>query len=236
MIMNIDTDLVKEKWFDSAIKPNLLKYSNEYKALAVLRYFYPEKYNTMIHSEAPDLQDTTNGVGIEVTIAVRENDMKVLRLLSELRNGNPNRYKKNKEKIESSNHKLSSNKNIYRATATATDYGDKIIFQNSIRKKTKNLHKYKKNFNKIGLALLFLDNAMRYTEDDFKTWIVEVTEETKDSFDFFYVIYSYFCMYYNNQDNKLEKRSITKKEKQLLFKIARMTAEGELSLDDLEWQ
>ena len=76
----------------------------------------------MIHSEAPDLQDITNGVGIEVTNAVRENDMKVLRLLSELRNQspNPNRFEKIKEKIESCNHQLSSNNNIHRATYTET--------------------------------------------------------------------------------------------------------------------
>ena len=87
--MKIDTDLVKNRIFNSAIVPSLLKHSNEYKVLAVLRYFYPEKYNTMIHSEAPDLQDPTNGIGIEVTNAVRDSDLKASRLLSELRQDNP---------------------------------------------------------------------------------------------------------------------------------------------------
>lgn len=59
--MNINTDLVKNYTFTSSIKASILKHSQEYKVLAILRYLYPEKYNTMISAETPDLQDCVNG-------------------------------------------------------------------------------------------------------------------------------------------------------------------------------
>ena len=89
MTMNINTDLVKNKEFASAIKSSALKHSQEYKVLATLRYLFPAKFNTMITGEVPDIQDFVNGIGIEVTSAVKENDMKGSRLLSELHQGKP---------------------------------------------------------------------------------------------------------------------------------------------------
>ncbi|WP_155403227.1 hypothetical protein [Bifidobacterium bifidum] len=58
--MKINTDLVKGKKYSSAVKPNTLKHSQEYKVLATLRYLYPSKFDTMITGEAPDLQDSAN--------------------------------------------------------------------------------------------------------------------------------------------------------------------------------
>lgn len=56
--MKINTDLVKGKKYSSAVKPNTLKHSQEYRVLATLRYLYPAKFDTMITGEAPDLQDS----------------------------------------------------------------------------------------------------------------------------------------------------------------------------------
>lgn len=87
--MKINTDLVKGKKYSSAVKPNTLKHSQEYRVLATLRYLYPSKFDTMITGEAPDLQDSANSTGIEVTAAVKEDDMKVSRAFSELNQGKP---------------------------------------------------------------------------------------------------------------------------------------------------
>ena len=69
--MKINTNLVKVKAYTDAIKPSLLKHSQEYRVLATLRYLYPIKFDKMVPGEAPDLQDYENGIGIEVTIASR---------------------------------------------------------------------------------------------------------------------------------------------------------------------
>ena len=68
--------------------------------LATLRYLFPEKFSTMILNDAPDLQDFTNNVGIEVTDAVSENDMNASRIFSELHKYNSREQKKKIEKIE----------------------------------------------------------------------------------------------------------------------------------------
>ena len=47
----------------------------------------------MVPGEAPDLQDYENGIGIEVTIAVNENDMRASRAFSELYQGEQNNTK-----------------------------------------------------------------------------------------------------------------------------------------------
>ena len=94
--MKINTDLVKGKKYCSAIKPNTLKHSQEYRVLATLRYLYPSKFDTMITGEAPDLQDSASSTGIEVTAAVKEDDMKVSRAFSELNQGKPKDMEKRK--------------------------------------------------------------------------------------------------------------------------------------------
>ena len=75
MNMNIYTDIVKNKQYSQPIPSELLKHSQEYRVLATLRYLFPQKYNEMALGESPDLQDCGNGIGIEVTVAIRENDI-----------------------------------------------------------------------------------------------------------------------------------------------------------------
>ena len=91
--MKINTNLVKVKAYTDAIKPSLLKHSQEYRVLSTLRYLYPIKFDKMVPGEAPDLQDYENGIGIEVTIAVNENDMRASRAFSELYQGEQNNTK-----------------------------------------------------------------------------------------------------------------------------------------------
>lgn len=80
--MRIDTDLIKNKNYIYPIQSSVIKHSQEYITLATLRYLFPQRYETMIKGESPDLQDSVNGIGIEVTAAVRENDMKASRALA----------------------------------------------------------------------------------------------------------------------------------------------------------
>ncbi len=97
--MKINTNLVKVKAYTDAIKPSLLKHSQEYRVLATLRYLYPIKFDKMVPGEAPDLQDYENGIGIEVTIAVNENDMRASRAFSELYQGEQNNTKNAKKQL-----------------------------------------------------------------------------------------------------------------------------------------
>lgn len=68
--MKIDTNKIKNKRFTTPIESELQKHSQEYRVLATLRYLYPNRFENMITSESPDLQDKENSIGIEVTAAV----------------------------------------------------------------------------------------------------------------------------------------------------------------------
>ena len=153
--MKINTEIVQNKKFEAAIKPCLLKHSQEYRVLATLRYLYPAKFDKMVTGEAPDLQDCENGIGIEVTAAVSENDMRASRAFSELYQGEPKDIEKRKKIIESSGYTfvpLVDNKDIISTSGTAD--GEKYFFQESIRKKTKKLEQYHANYKETGLAII----------------------------------------------------------------------------------
>ncbi len=204
--------------------------------LATLRYLYPMKFDTMFTGEAPDLQDCVTSLGIEVTAAVKENDMKVSRAFSELYQGKSKDTEKHKEIIESNGYAFVSLKGKKVAIATAgTSDGERQCFQESIRKKAKKLQQYRTNFKKIGLAIILPEIPTSYAENHFSEWTSEVFKDTNNSFDFVYVISHRFCIYYDVQENVSEKHSLTSNESWLLSTIGRMTAEGELSLTDSEW-
>lgn len=236
MIMNINTDLVKNREFVSSIKPSVLKHSQEYKVLATLRYLFPARFNTMITGEAPDIQDCVNGIGIEVTAAVKENDMKASRIFSGPHQGKPKDTEKRKEKIKLCGYSFVTFKDEKAAiSTTGTSDGEKYIFQESIRKKTKKLQQYRANFKSIGLAVILPEIPTSHAENNLSEWAFEIFEKNDNFFDFVYVISHRFCIYYDTQSNVSEKHLLTSEEYRLLSKIARMTAEGGLSLTDKEW-
>ena len=233
--MKINTDLVKNKEFEAAIKPCLLKHSQEYRVLATLRYLYQAKFDKMVTGEAPDLQDRENGVGIEVTAAVSENDMRASRAFSELYKGELKDIEKRKKAIESSGYTfvpLVDNKVVISTSGTAD--GEKHFFQESIRRKTKKLEQYHANFKKIGLAIILLEIPTSYAETNLSEWLSELLTESNNRFDFVYVISHRFCIHFDMQGNILEKHSLTSDENCWLVTIGRMTAEGELSFSNSE--
>jgi len=236
--MNIHTDLVKNKRYNQPIQSNLLKHSQEYRVLATLRYLFPRKYNEMTSGESPDLQDCENGVGIEVTVAVQKDEMKVTSAFSRLHHARNNRdIEKNIDIIERSDYTLVPiYDEIFAMYATGTLDGEKYFFQSSIRKKKTKLQQYRNNFGSVGLAIILLDIPTSEAESCIASWIYEVFQEDGNLFDFVYVLSHRFCVFYDVQENYSSKWMLSSEENRLLCTIARMTAEGELTLEDQEWQ
>ncbi len=201
-----------------------------------MRYVYPDKFDAMTTGEAPDLQDSTNNTGIEVTVAVKEDDMKASRAFSELNQGKSKDIEKRKNIIESSGYSFVPLKDEKVAISTSgTADGEKYFFQQSILRKTKKLQQYRTNFKRIGLAILLPEIPTSYAENHLSEWISEIFDESANLFDFVYVISHRFCLYYDTQVKSTEKHSLTQDESRLLATIGRMTAEGELSMTDEEW-
>lgn len=238
MIMNIYTNLVRNKKYNQLIRSCLLKHSQEYKVLAMLRYLFPKEYNKMVTGESPDLQDYENSMGIEVTVAVRENDMKATSAFSKLRQANRNtvveKYKRIIESSDCSLIPICGEK--FAMCATGNSGGEKRSFQNIIRKKKTKIRQYRSNFSLLGLAIVLPDPPTLEAESCFVDWIREVFQEDCNLFDFVYVFSHRFCIFYDVQVGCSSKWMFSREENMLLSIVARMTAEGELSLEDLEWQ
>lgn len=233
--MKINTEIVKNKEFETAIKPSLIKHSQEYRVLATLRYLYPSKFDKMVTGEAPDLQDCEKGIGIEVTAAVSENDMRASRAFSELYQGETKDIEKRKKAIESSGYTfvpLVDNKVVISTSGTAD--GEKHFFQESIRRKTKKLSQYRANYAEIGLAIILPEIPTSDAETNLSEWLSDILKESNNRFDFVYVISHRFCIHYDMQGNVIEKHSLTSDENRYLVTIGRMTVEGELSFSNSE--
>lgn len=190
----------------------------------------------MVKAESPDLQDCKNNIGIEVTVAVQERDMKANRIFSELRQEESKDQEKRKRIIESCGYAVLPLKDETFAICTSgTSDGERDVFQKSIQRKEKKIQQYRTKFKKIGLAILLPEIPTLDAEDHFSKWISELCGDSIGRYDFFYVISHRFCIYYDEQKDEMEKRPITHTESILLSTIGRMTAEGELTLLDKEW-
>lgn len=234
--MKIDTNKIKNKRFTTPIESEPQKHSQEYRVLATLRYLYPNRFENMITSESPDLQDKENGIGIEVTVAVDWRDMRASREFANLQQKDVN-TEKYKKAIASSGYSIFPIKENRVAICTSgTSDGEKFFFQESIRKKIKYLQRYKTEFKKVGLAVILPEIPTSDAEVHFCEWIAEVFGKSSTVFDFVYVLSHRFCIFYDVQEEVVEKRTINETEAILLATIARMTAEGKLSLSDEEWR
>ena len=71
------SDEIRNYQVCSPLPPELIKASREYKALAILKYSFPERFANLCKAEAPDLQDCKSYLGIEVTSAISPCDEQI---------------------------------------------------------------------------------------------------------------------------------------------------------------
>ena len=158
------------------------------------------------------------------------------RAFSELHQTKGGDNEKSEERIRASGYKFVpvQGKKVGIST-TGTSDSEKVLVQKIVLKKAGKIQQYKKNFRKVGLAILFPETPSSYAEDHCLEWVTEVLNNFQESFDFVYVLSHRFCIYYEIQKNVSEKRCFTENVYKSLSTIARMTAEGQLSLTDPEW-
>lgn len=159
--MKIDTEKIKNKKFTGPIEAKLQKYSQEYRALATLKYLFPNRFKKMVKEESPDLQDKENGIGIEVTAAVDWRDMRAAREFANLQQGNGN-IEKHKKAITSSGYFfLPIKKDKVAICTSGTLKGEKFFFKKVYEKRLTIFSNIKQDFKKLGLLLFGLIHQLR---------------------------------------------------------------------------
>ncbi len=114
-------------------------------------------------------------------------------------------------------------------------FDEEQVFKETITKKNKKASHYRTLFPVLGLAILLQETCTSEAENSFVTWIKQKMNDEGTLFDFFYIISDRFCLYYDVTNNMEYKYNIESKENRLLRTLGRMTAEGEITLDDEEW-
>ncbi len=154
--MNIDSELIKNKRFEEAISDELVKVSQEYRVLAVLRYIFPSKHEQMKHGDKPDLQDKINRIGIEVTAAVQENDMKANRTFVEMGKNSSDSQRFATKKITECGYEINSTIGLMSISKYGTSDSEKTCLHNAIINKCKKLTNIKKIMQKLVWLFCFL--------------------------------------------------------------------------------
>lgn len=232
--MNLNTERVERQQFKNAIESKKQKYSQEYFALGVLRYLYPERYAEVVKGERPDLQG--NGIGIEVTIAESEKEMQAN---AELKKYNmcDNKERRRKNIVKTGNEIVNNNNRSIMRKKGGVNNEEKEIFQNIIKKKMSNSLNYiNEEIKHIELMILRTEIATGDFMENVIDWTKEcITSENKCLYDRIYIFARDSC-FICNKDGSYDKKDMARDVINKIQKIGRMTAEDILTLDDEEWK
>lgn len=236
--MNIYTERILHYRSNRSIHHRLWKFSQEYRALATLKYLFPQTYGSFTAGDAPDLQDEENSIGVEVTAAVPERDMKISRRFSQLCEENDgNRKTELISAIKKEDYSITETPAGLAAVSTiATSASEKAFIQSSITKKIKKLPQYQSQYKRVELAIILPEIPTSDAENHISAWIADSLGCTKPAFDYIHIICHRFYQGYDVHTGEEIKITISKQEHHSLGAIARMTAEGVISLDSEEWQ
>ena len=224
--MNIYTNSVNEYKCNDFKGSRILKEFQEYYVLALLKFYFPDRFKNAIKGESPDIQ--SDDFGVEVTIADRENEMKVA----------SNMKKKKIKKGIYNNITVTDSGGIIRSQSGGgfNDEIEKERIKKIIKRKNKSISEYKNKYvGNTELSILFTDiqvSDMYYISKEVARQYINDEEGLIKTI---YLIFpdSFFLL---GMDCKYNSFVIDKDMKRRLQKIANMTAKGTIDLKNEEWK
>ena len=237
----VRTDRVNNKKFTTYMDTKLFTSKIEYEAIAFIKYIFGERFGTLFHSDAPDIQDKNGVWGIEVVKVVSESDGRLegesnqyLRATEEANLLAQNKYAK---KIERDGGKILNRAVMF---SLQSDVKEKYIFQEAIKRKLAKLPKYKeKGYKHMGIYMLYECPISFGNANERKEWLDEVQSEHKEKYDIAIVLYqddiSWRISLYDFSTDEIMDKEINNDIVNYIGKLGRMTAEGEVKQDDPEW-
>lgn len=209
------------------------KHYQELFALAVLRYFEPNRFADFMKVDAPDLQCNSTMSGVEVTLATLKNEAAI--------SGDHVKYRLTKDenkktllknKIEERGGKVDEYGISYPVKTTPMEYE---AIQNAVVRKNDKLSSYKeKGYKEMGLFILYEEPLFpTWTEDKLK----QLFEDAKGNpaYDVIYLYASGVLFTYRYKDKIIRKYSMPEEDHEALGTIARMTVDGEININCPIW-
>ncbi len=224
--MNIYTNSVNEYKCNDFKGSRILKGFQEYYVLALLKFYFPDRFKNAIKDERPDIQ--SDDFGVEVTIADRENEMKVA---SDMK-------KKKIKKGIYNNITVTDSGGIIRSQSGGgfNDEIEKERIKKIIKRKNKSISEYKNKYvGNTELAILFTDiqvSDMYYISKEVAGQFINDEESLIKTI---YLIFpdSFVLL---EMGRECKGYVIDKDRKERLKKIANLTAKGIIDLESEEWK
>lgn len=230
----ITTERVKKYNPKEPLSTELRKCSKELFVLAVLKWYSPLLYATMVHSDCPDLQDFEKRVGVEVVCFLEPNEAKATAEFVKYLNP-----QKDCDKEKAEQQIIAAGGDVISAPC-GIDVLNVPSFSESIRKKqlkavfqnkSSKASAYLKAFKHIKLAIL----ADFEPSDMFDIWISCIRETQSIPFEEIFLICKDALYCWNSNGGFVEIKRIPDSVRQDLKKIGHMTAIGVIDESDVEW-
>lgn len=224
-------DEIRSFHVTTALPTELIKTSREYRVLSILKYSFPDCFSKLHKAEAPDLQDDSGNLAVEVTWGGSPRD--------ELISGESLKYSHAKTEAEKDRSLQKIRKNGGDRDAISTSYpvgtseGDKKNIIKVFRKKLKKVDIYRKSFQCLGLAII-IDIPLSFFDDPlWGKWFSDINDYR---FDFVTLIHWSGVDIYDFKTGEYSNKRIGREDMDALKRLGRMAAEGIIKDDDPVWE
>lgn len=228
-------DALKNIHFGCVLDSHLWKISDEYTALAALKYCFGEEYKHMRKAETPDLQDVENSVAIEVTSSVTSDEARITGEFTRLQQVPTEKDKvKCRKKIEAGGANLEDDGFLLFRPEDPID--ERTAMVNAFTKKRDKVSAYlEKGFKRIGLLIYHEKPIFSETETEFQEWFAAEQKDKTDKYDFVYILHTDGLLFYDFTTGEKDRIKISCEDRRALGNLGRMAAEGKVKDDDPIW-
>lgn len=229
--MLITDQIRKLQWYDmgAPLESEKMKLFDEYFALAVLRYCYPENYKDYNKKEAPDLQRTDGKYGVEVTLAISS-------VIAPIE-GNLAKYQLQKDQGKKAALKTKMEKGGARFDSIGISYPvetekqDYDAIKTVIEKKVKRLKAYhEKGFEKMDLFIRCSSMPCTLSKATFISLFAKAT-----GYETVYLTAPSCLLSYQHSNQRLLISEIPREDFEALNVIARLTVDGKIKPESSIW-
>lgn len=228
-------DALKNMHFGSVLDSHLWKISDEYTALAALKFCFGEEYKHMRKAETPDLQDVVNSVAIEVTSSVTSDEARIMGEFTRLQQVPTEKDKvKCRKKIEAGGANLENDGLLLFSPEEPID--ERMAIVNAFTRKRNKVSAYReKGLKRIGLLIYHEKPIFSETEADFQKWFAAEQKDKTDKYDFVYILHTDGLLFYDFTTGEKDRIKISCEDRRALGNLGRMAAEGEVKDNDPIW-
>ena len=228
--MNITDDIRKFRP-TSDISPELRKLSQEYYALAVLKYCDKQRFGGLRKAESPDLQDSEGYLGIEVTDSTSAQEQQISGESIKFRNAKTDTERENALRIIRRN---GGDRNAQH-TSYPIGTGEGVLknIQNAYCNKLKKLSIYRKKCSQIGLVIR-IDFPISIIGNN--QWGTLLTSKEQNEFDYIILQHWSGIDIYDVRIDAYSHFRINREDMDDLKRLGRMAAEGIIKDNDPIWQ